>query len=77
MGDYNHPTVIQLRHFRDNYLAKKDWGRLFIGVYYKYSPYLAVFISESSVLRIVMYFLLIKPLKFIATLLLKKEFLRS
>ena len=37
-GDYNHPQVIVLRGFRDDYLAHRTWGRLFIKEYYKYSP---------------------------------------
>lgn len=37
-GDYDHPQVMVLRDFRDNYLAVRYWGRLFIKVYYKYSP---------------------------------------
>lgn len=37
-GDYDHPKVMVLRDFRDNYLAKRHWGKLFIKIYYKYSP---------------------------------------
>ena len=37
-GDYEHPQVIILRHFRDLYLAKRNWGKCFIKTYYKYSP---------------------------------------
>lgn len=37
-GDYNHPQVLVLRSFRDEYLAKRNWGRTFIKTYYKYSP---------------------------------------
>lgn len=77
MGDYNNPTVIQLRHFRDNYLAKKDWGRSFIDSYCKYSPYIAILISKSTFLKSVSYILLIKPLKHITKWLLKKENLRE
>jgi|AntAceMinimDraft_9_1070365.scaffolds.fasta_scaffold18113_2 hypothetical protein len=76
MGDYNNPTVIQLRYFRDNYLAKKKWGRLFIDTYYKYSPCIAVLISKSPFLKIAVYILLIKPLQHIAKFLFKKENLR-
>lgn len=39
-GDYNHPQVIVLRNFRDNYLAKSLAGRQFIAVYYRFSPML-------------------------------------
>ncbi len=37
-GDYDHPQVMVLRGFRDNYLAERGWGREFIKQYYKYSP---------------------------------------
>src|SRR5690606_15252813 len=36
-GDYDHPQVIVLRSFRDNYLCKSYVGRLFIRFYYKVS----------------------------------------
>ncbi|MCD8289882.1 MAG: hypothetical protein LUC91_00080, partial [Prevotella sp.] len=37
-GNYSHPQVMVLRNFRDEYLAKRGWGRKFIKFYYKYSP---------------------------------------
>lgn len=37
-GDYDHPQVIELRKFRDNYLSKSSLGRHFIKFYYKNSP---------------------------------------
>jgi flagellar motor switch/type III secretory pathway protein FliN len=37
-GSYEHPQVLQLRDLRDNYLAKRKWGSIFISTYYKYSP---------------------------------------
>lgn len=37
-GDYNHPQVMVLRKFRDDYLSARCWGRHFIKIYYKYSP---------------------------------------
>jgi len=37
-GSYEHPQVLVLRSFRDNYLASKKWGNRFICIYYKYSP---------------------------------------
>lgn len=37
-GDYEHPQVQILRHFRDLYLAQRNWGKWFIKTYYKYSP---------------------------------------
>lgn len=37
-GDYNHPQVLVLRAFRDNFLKTRLWGRIFIHVYYATSP---------------------------------------
>ena len=37
-GDYDHPQVMVLRKFRDEYLDKRDWGKRFIRYYYAHSP---------------------------------------
>lgn len=37
-GDYDHPQVMVLRQFRDDYLDKRDWGKQFIKYYYAHSP---------------------------------------
>ncbi|MCB0537811.1 MAG: hypothetical protein KDE33_09805, partial [Bacteroidetes bacterium] len=37
-GDYDHPQVMVLRDFRDNFLQKYALGRSFINFYYKHSP---------------------------------------
>lgn len=37
-GSYDHPQVLVLRAFRDNYLSERRWGRDFIRFYYKHSP---------------------------------------
>lgn len=39
-GDYDHPQVMELRKFRDEFLNKSVLGRIFIRLYYKYSPLL-------------------------------------
>jgi len=61
-GDYNHPTVMQLRIFRDNTLENYNLGRKFIQFYYKNSPPIANYISEKKVLKKLLYFTIIKPL---------------
>lgn len=40
--DCNHKKVIRLRRFRDETLSKSFLGNLFIKLYYKYGPYLAI-----------------------------------
>jgi hypothetical protein len=37
-GNYDHPQVLELRTFRDEFLSKSYLGRNFIKLYYKYSP---------------------------------------
>ena len=37
-GSYDCPEVWTLRRYRDNYLAKRFWGKLFIKAYYSVSP---------------------------------------
>jgi tetratricopeptide (TPR) repeat protein len=61
-GDYNHPTVLQLRTFRDNILETSEFGRKFINFYYKNSPPIASYISRKTILKKVIYVLIIKPL---------------
>lgn len=39
-GNYDHPQVMELRKFRDEFLRKTLFGRYFIRIYYKYSPLL-------------------------------------
>lgn len=37
-GDHDAPTVLQYRQFRDNHLAKHEYGRRFISWYYTHGP---------------------------------------
>ena len=37
-GDYNHPQVMVLRRYRDEYLLKSFCGRCFVNIYYYLSP---------------------------------------
>ena len=55
MGDYDHPAVLQLREFRDQYLLKRDWGKTFTKYYYKFGPYPAKVISRSNFLKKISY----------------------
>ena len=50
-GDYDHPQVVILRHFRDRYLSHRDWGRRFINTYYRYSPRLVEKLKGHSVVN--------------------------
>lgn len=47
-GSYSCDEVLALRRYRDDYLAKRIWGYLFIKVYYAISPFLATYIDPNS-----------------------------
>jgi len=68
MGDYNHPVVMDLRMFRDNWLLKRDWGVSFTRWYYQHGPKAAKFISNSSILRKITFFVIVKPLQLVTKL---------
>jgi uncharacterized repeat protein (TIGR01451 family) len=51
-GSALHPHVESLRHFRDQYLLTNGPGRMFVGLYYRYSPPLAGFIAVRPALRV-------------------------
>lgn len=50
-GSYEHPQVMVLRDFRDNYLAKRNWGTKFIATYYKYSPKLVEHLKNKVLIN--------------------------
>lgn len=47
-GSYEHPQVLILREFRDNFLASFLLGRLFIKFYYKYSPQWVAMLRDND-----------------------------
>ena len=49
--DIMHPNVVLLRDYRDRFLRKSFFGRLFIALYYKVGPYLAYFPENSKCIR--------------------------
>lgn len=68
MGDYNHPVVIDLRLFRDNWLLKRQWGNSFTKWYYKHGPKAASIIDKSILLKKLTFIFIIKPLHLITKL---------
>ena len=50
-GSYFETHVQILRNFRDVYLLTNDWGRAFVGFYYRHSPAIANVIAGSEGLR--------------------------
>ena len=68
MGDYNHPVVVDLRIFRDDWLLKRNWGVQFTNWYYTHGPKAASVIKKSKFLKSVTFILVVKPLQLIAKL---------
>ena len=50
-GSYLEPHVKVLRDFRDHYLLSNKPGRIFVALYYTYSPPIADYISRCAILR--------------------------
>nr|WP_298659083.1 CFI-box-CTERM domain-containing protein [uncultured Flavobacterium sp.] len=50
-GDYDHPQVIELRKFRDDFLSKTILGRNFIKFYYKFSPILVSKLQNKPIVN--------------------------
>lgn len=65
MGDHDHPTVMDLRLFRDNWLLKRQWGIDFTNWYYTHGPKAASVIEKSTFLRKLTYICIVKPLQII------------
>jgi len=65
MGNYEHPVVIDLRLFRDNWLLEKKWGVSFTSWYYTHGPKAAKIIEKSIVLKKLTFLLIVKPLQII------------
>ncbi|NQT57171.1 MAG: hypothetical protein HQ551_13190 [Desulfobacteraceae bacterium] len=59
--DYS-PEIVALKEFRDTRLLSNRIGRLFVRVYYKYSPIIARVIKTSVVLKNISKILVIIPL---------------
>lgn len=48
---YDHPNVMILRNYRDNYLKRKGFGKKFIEIYYKISPKFVNFAKDKFLLN--------------------------
>lgn len=58
-GAYDAPEVVILRQYRDEVLSKSLWGRYFIQLYYRYSPYFAQKLkSQSTITAIIKKYIL-------------------
>ena len=52
-GDYDHPQVLILRDFRDDFLAHYTLGNKFIKFYYKYSPSFVDTMKNRNVINVI------------------------
>lgn len=71
MGDPEHPTVLLMRRFRDQWLLSKPWGELVVERYYRYGPAAARFISRSQIRRVISYNLVVAPAAWLAKRVVK------
>jgi hypothetical protein len=62
LNNENHPVVVDLREFRDQWLLRRKWGYTFVDWYYKTSPFYANIIRKSSTLRLISYMLIVAPI---------------
>ncbi len=69
MGSYDHPLVIELRDFRDNWILKKYWGETFVVWYYKYGAIAAKIIEKRFLLKIFSRLLIIRPLVYFSRII--------
>ena len=61
LGSQNHPDVIELRQFRNQYLCLTAAGKFFISVYYQISPRIANWLSRHGLARLIVSYLVVRP----------------
>ena len=72
LGSYDHSQVIELRHFRDQWILTKNWGAGFVKWYYHYGAIAAKFIEKSFTLRKLSYLFIVKPLVILSRIVKNK-----
>ena len=72
LGSYDHSQVIELRHFRDQWILTKNWGAGFVKWYYHYGAIAAKIIEKSFTLRKLSYVLIVKPLVILSRIVKNK-----
>lgn len=71
MGSYNHPQVMELRNFRDEWILSKSWGNEFVKWYYRNGEKVANIIEKNIILKRMSYLLIVKPLVIVSQFLRK------
>ena len=72
LGSYDHSQVIELRHFRDQWILTKNWGAGFVKWYYHYGAIAAKFIEKSFTLKKLSYLFIVKPLVILSRIVKNK-----
>jgi hypothetical protein len=73
MGSYDHPVVMELRNFRDNWILRKKWGKGFVNWYYHYGSIASKYIEKRFILKRICYLLIVKPLYILSKLIATKK----
>ncbi len=73
MGDAEHPTVLLLKRFRDEWLSCSQLGRLTITSYSWFGPPIAALIEGSALLKRFMYALVVFPAACFARAVLRRK----
>jgi hypothetical protein len=73
MGSPDHPHVVTLRSFRDQEIATRRLGRVFVDWYYKNGPMLASIIANRSMLRTASLILIVTPAAAVARLVQRRR----
>lgn len=71
MGSYDHSEVLELRHFRDNWILQKSWGVSFVKWYYHYGSIAAKYIEKSVILKKICYLFIVSPLVYLSRVVKK------
>jgi len=70
-GNPNHPTVVELRHFRDTWLLDRRGGQLFVRFYYMAGPSLARAVESSAFLKRLSFLLIVRPAVLVSRFLMR------
>lgn len=70
LGNPDHPTVVLLKQFREQWLKNKKYGSSIIKFYNKYGPIAAKIIASHKILQYISYVVIVLPAKQIALLAL-------
>ena len=71
--NYDHPVVMELRHFRDDCLETSTTGRAFVRWYYQWSPVFANIVAKRKILKVFARVLIVTPALTVARFIKKTQ----